>query len=253
MSEAIEQEVVESPDPTPAPIEQPADSTFLDFDKPESLTPDRIQARMGEITRKGRDRERELQAQLKESQDLAQTLKQESLEASKPLEVLAPTADQAIDDPEAFTAQQQRREQYLSDKAGHDSSIQQNEKALKDSAAAATQSRVNTFQANAKDDGLNEATLNNAVNVVVNSGIPQEIGDFLLTNKAGPKLTMELASNPMILQEIASMSPMDAAIKLNEMSQSLKQNITDPPPPPETMSGNGKASTDDYDSYGSFS
>jgi hypothetical protein len=147
----------------------------------------------------------------------------------------------------------QRREQYLTANEAHTGKVQRNEKALKQSAEQVQQEKLNVFQGNAQSDGLDMPTLNNAVNVVVGSGVSPDIADFLLTDKVGPKLAIELAANPMALQEIVGMSSMNAAIKLNAMSQSLKTTKTDPPPPPEVIGGNGKASIDDFDNYGQFS
>jgi hypothetical protein len=250
MSEANQQENAVSPDPAEAPIAPIAESTYLDFDNSDTLPTEAVKARMGEITRKGRDRERELQAQLQQSEDTAQKLRQEALNASKPVEVLAPTADLAIDNPDEFTAQQQRREDFLKSQSTHTAKVEQNEQALKQSVEIAQQEKLNTFQGNAQSDGLDMPTLNNAVNVVVSSGVSPEVADFLLTDKAGPKLAIELAKNPLQLQEIAGMTSMNAAIKLNVMSQSLsKPKVPSAPPPAETLSGSGKAPTNGIMQY----
>jgi hypothetical protein len=218
-----------------------ADNTYIDFNNPDDFTPEKVQARMGEITRKGRDRERELKAELQTQRERAAELEKQALEASKPLEVAAPDADLAITDPDAFTAQQQRREQYLIDQEQHKGKLQQNEQALRQTQEQAQQTKVNTFMGNAQKDGISIPELNTATSVVVNAGINSDVAEHLMSDNLGPQLILELAKDPMRLAELTQMSNLQAGALFAEMSKGLVKQTTSPPPPPETIGGNGKA------------
>lgn len=104
--------------------------------------------------------------------------------------------------------------------------------------------KIESYAERAKSQGIKEADLIVAANRVADSGVSPDIAEFLLTDKDGPAITAYLADdrNVMELYELASMNPVSAGIKLNEIrakASVMKQKASSAPTPPEMVGGRG--------------
>lgn len=76
----------------------------------------------------------------------------------------------------------------------------------------------------------------------VASYIAPELGDYLLDSEQGPAITVHLAKNPQVLEQVAQMPPMMAAAHIATSivpNLSAKPKQTKAPKPPETLGGGG--------------
>lgn len=216
--------------------EQDKPNSYLDFEKlPEDVRP-KVKERVGELTRKYHDTDRDLQAERKRRQELEQQL----LEREKPKEVAQPSADTAIDDPEEFSRQLAAREQYLRDLADHDAKIKAITQAEEAKQKQLSEQRVSQYQKRAAALAVDNAKLVQSENIVGSVLRSQEVANFLLDHKYGPQLAIHLAENPSELYSVASMAPMDAAIQLENISRRFNKPTNTPGPDPhDTISGRG--------------
>lgn len=221
-------------------------STFLDFDKPETLTPDNVKGRVGELTRK----QHEADALAKKEKQRADDLEKQLRELKKPKEVAAPKPDDAIEDPEKFQAQQHAREEYLRKQAQFDAETQRLEDDAARQAREAEAQQVESFNQKAADSGIDPIKVSQASNVVA-SAIAQSqhkslLADELLGHDKAPELIVHLAENPMKLYEIAGASPFEAARKMDAIVKTLTQSTEVLDPPDELKGGAIDISGDNF-------
>lgn len=118
-------------------------------------------------------------------------------------------------------------------------------------AVTARQTEINqkaeTFDATAKSQGFAPAELEAASQVVASYAIAPELAEFLLGRVDGPAVTTYLAQNPVELESIASMSPIAAAIFINDTvagkAKSVLPKSSAAPDPLELLDGKGKPDT----------
>jgi hypothetical protein len=112
----------------------------------------------------------------------------------------------------------------------------------------ALQEKVTQYRTNAQSLGLDPDDVDRAGDAVVNYGISADVASFLLEDKDGPLITKYLADNPMEIERLSTMSPMMAAIAVNndlrERASVYRPKTTSAPAPPETLSGGGVPSDD---------
>ena len=91
--------------------------------------------------------------------------------------------------------------------------------------------------------GLNAEEVRKAGDVVVSYGISGELAEFIAGDSDGPLITKYLANNPLELDDLRNMSPIQAALKINSdirsAASTLKPQATGAPDPAETLSGRG--------------
>lgn len=106
--------------------------------------------------------------------------------------------------------------------------------------------------------GLDPNKVEAAGNRVVDYGISADLANFILADEEGPLITQYLADNPMELDGLARMTPMQAAVRVNsvvrEKAASLKPQISQAPEPTEVLNGRGAPEgTDPWLAGGTYS
>jgi hypothetical protein len=102
---------------------------------------------------------------------------------------------------------------------------------------------VTEYNGRAVKLGLDASEVERAGETVVQYGISQDLATFILGDEEGPLITKYLAANPLELDALSRMSPMQAAIRVNAeirtKAASLKPQISQAPEPTEVLSGRG--------------
>lgn len=91
--------------------------------------------------------------------------------------------------------------------------------------------------------GLDATKVESAGNRVVEYGISADLAQFILADPEGPLITTYLAENPLELDRLGKMTPMQAAVRVNstirEKAAPLKPKVTQAPEPAEVLNGRG--------------
>ena len=91
--------------------------------------------------------------------------------------------------------------------------------------------------------GIKPEDLLAAGQTIATHGLPLQTQGFILDQATGPQITMYLAKNPAVLQELSRMSPMDAAVRISSQIKPLAAKMTKatihPADPAESLSGQG--------------
>ncbi len=191
---------------------------------------------------KFREEERNHSATKKDLDDARAQLA--AIEANKPKPEIPDMPDSFDED---FTEKMAARDQAIIAKAQFDTQqgvlVQQQESANQaqaDAQAKTVNDAVAVYQSRTTELGLKAEEIDAAANVVAGYVSP-EVGMYLLSDADGPLMTKYLADNPLELDALRNMSPMQAAITLNstvrEASQKLKPQQTNTPAPAETLDG----------------
>jgi len=102
---------------------------------------------------------------------------------------------------------------------------------------------VNTYNERAVKLGVSEAELQAAGNAVVNYGINEQVASFILNDDQGPLITKYLAQNPLELETLSQLDPMNAAIRIQteikQKASTLGVKTPTAPNPVEPLSGSG--------------
>lgn len=112
-----------------------------------------------------------------------------------------------------------------------------------EAALVETQKDAKTYFDRASELGIKQQDILAAGQMVANMGIQDEVASFILTDETGPLITQYLAANPLVLDEIRRMSPMNAAIEISSVikpkAAELKPRTTQAPDPVEPLRGAG--------------
>lgn len=235
--------------PESAKPEEEEDSTFLDFDKPETITPDRVKARIQAETRRKYEQEKELR-RLREERE---KLERELLELKKPKEVQPPSVDLAIDDAEEFQRQnqayleaQRAREKWEAEQA-------ERERKAEEAKALEQQQKEAALIEKAEKHGVTRDKLQRDARIVgdimqhevprhteADANRQKEIMDYILDHDYAYRLLGDFATNPSELQDLMNLSTAKAVEKISEKSLAYKQSLkSKAPPPDEPLRGNG--------------
>jgi hypothetical protein len=91
--------------------------------------------------------------------------------------------------------------------------------------------------------GLDANDIARAGKTVVDYGISGDVAEFILQQEEGPLITKYLADNPLELDELRNMPPIDAALRINstikQAASALKPQASEAPDPAETLAGRG--------------
>jgi len=203
---------------------------------------DKAQQAINKQHRKFRDEERkrlDVEGQL-----TAANAKLQEIEANKPKPEIPPMPDSFDED---FDTKMATRDQAIISKAQFDAQqgvfAQQQESAKQaqvDAQAKSINDAVAVYQSKTTELGLKQEEIDAAGNIVAGY-VSQDVAMFLLSDPDGPLMTKHLADNPLELDALRNMTPMQAAITLNstvrEASQKLKPQQTNTPAPAETLQG----------------
>lgn len=216
---------------------RPEESGYIDFKALEEKVgkdeAHRIQSRINADFRKNKEAERKWQ----EAEQKRQELEQKLHELEKPKEVVPPSSDDFLDDEEAA---QQKLQQYLDSQSKikeWESEKQRREQELQQAQLQAQQEKAQKYEDRLKAAKLDEQQMRYSEQVVAKSlqhnPNAQMIGDALLTHDYGPQIVQKLASDAVLLQELASLSPIQAGVKLHELSQQFVPKRKSSAPEPD--------------------
>lgn len=117
------------------------------------------------------------------------------------------------------------------------------------SAQKAREESISKYVETGLSDGLSVEQMQENEQVIIQSGMKPEVGDFLMSDPNAAKVADYLAKNPLELAELNSLSAMQAAVKLNTLRQNAlaQGNFTKAPDPIQQNSGGGGKESDDLD------
>ena len=98
------------------------------------------------------------------------------------------------------------------------------------------------FKKNASDLGVDQQSLADAAQAVINYGVTPDIENAILSDANGPLMLQYLAANPLELSDLIEANPLKAGMLLAEVkskSLSLKPKPSSAPPPPQALDGRG--------------
>ena len=236
-NEEVNQEVLET-------AEGGAELATAQEEEPEKID-DGAQKAINKQHAKYRDEERKRIASEKEAEGLREKLAK--LEAEKG-DLTIPEAPDPYD--ENYEEQLKVRDEAIMRKAtqeAHQQNVIAQQDAQKEVADKAEQERVSTlvqgYDKQIAKLGLSPEEIRVAGNKVVEYGISVDVAEFILQQEDGPLITKYLADNPVIMDDLRHMRPIDAALKINsdirKAASTLKPQATAAPDPIETLSGRG--------------
>ena len=200
--------------------------------------------------KKFRDEER---ARLK-AEEKAATLEKELEELrAKSVDLTIPPMPDPLD--ENFDEKVRLRDEKIKAVSAHEVELSQKEQQAKDheqeaknSQIEAKDAQVAAFNAQTVTLGLNPQEIGKAAKAVVEYGISEVLEDAVLEDPDGPLLVQVLASNPVKLHELNSMTAFQAFKALEEMRPQallLKPKNSQAPDPPDILSGGGVGEIED--------
>jgi len=243
VDEPVDESVDESADNEDEPVVDSTDPIAPEVKPPVSFNEDQQRVFDDAISKKvakQREAEREL-AQLQ--QELAQA-RQRLPQETRP--ELPPIPDAWADD---FQEQMTQRDQILLQQSefdtrkrweGEQQQRAEMERQLKEQDDM--NKVVESYADRAKKQGIKPAELQAAANVVASYNLDNSLIAHILTEKHGPSITHYLAKNPVVMDSLRAMTPMQAAVKISgEISEAAKsvQGGKQPPAPTETLRGGG--------------
>jgi hypothetical protein len=237
--EESQEEVVEEQPVAPEP---PKPTGYIDYEALPEDVRDTVKMRVDGDFRKNKEAERKL----KEADRKIKEYEDKLAEFQKPKEVAAPNPDDAYDDPDKFKSQYEAHQEYLKSQSDWQvqEQLKQHQQAERERLAA--HERQQNFLKKTESAGINQQELGYAASVVAPQVTP-ELEGYLLEHDYGPQLLVQLAKNPMELQELASLNPMQVGVKLEAMATAFKPTKrTSAPPPDEPIQGSGVNATEDY-------
>lgn len=98
------------------------------------------------------------------------------------------------------------------------------------------------FKKNASDLGVDQQSLADAAQAVINYGVTPDIENAILSDANGPLMLQYLAANPLELSDLIEANPLRAGMLLADVkskSLSLKPKLSSAPPPPQALDGRG--------------
>jgi len=142
------------------------------------------------------------------------------------------------------------REEAIRQQAAQDAQkniVIEQQTANNEAAQRAEQNRINglveVYDKNIAKLGLDSTDIKNAVQTIVDYGVDGSVREFILQQEDGPLITKYLADNPLVLDDLRNMSPINAALKIETeikaAASTLKPQASNAPDPAETLSGRG--------------
>lgn len=226
-----------APESTPEPVED--EQQELINAKAQELA----QKAINKQTRKMHDERR---AREKAERELSQLKAQQAeLEQSRPAPTIPPIPNPYDED---YEAKMQARDAAILAKARHDDAVQQNkqrqqklEEEKQQAEFQKAQDVVDSYVKKAQQMGISQDDMEAASMLVGNSGIQDDLANFLLQQEDSPLLMQYLAANPVDLEELVGSTPYEAAVRLStdirQKAHALKPKPTATPEPPDRLEG----------------
>ena len=220
------------------------ESTFLDFDDPKSITPDRVKARVNADYRKLAQQAKELERYRREERER----KQKEFEATKPKEVPLPTEDDFLDDPVAAQQKQQAAIEAAQKAAEWNAQKAQMDEAEAAEQRQAQQQLVSGFLERSQAAGISQAAISTAGAIVDQAGISPTLADYLMGYEQGPQVVKYLADNAQALSDIVNApNELVAVEKIQRLAGKLnKKTVSTAPPPAAPLNGAGVRTDNTY-------
>lgn len=148
-----------------------------------------------------------------------------------------------------YAAKLAARDAALRDAAMFDASVQQQQysqqqqhQAEQKKTQEALLEKVTTYSGRADKLGIDSTELQAAGNTVAQGGLDNSVVDYILTEEQGPAITTYLANNPLELDTIREMSPMQAGVYIaNTVKAKAISSRPSPNPPPAPVDNPGGA------------
>jgi hypothetical protein len=197
----------ESPETPPETPPEPPPVVFSD--EQQAKFNSEIGKKVGKQREAERERDEERARAVVAEQELA------ALKAPQRPEI-PPTPDPYDDD---YEGKMRLRDDALVQTAQYDAqanAYQAQEQALQQQQAADANKTllesVTTYSDRADKLGITTQELQQAGNVVAQHGIGDEVAEYILADEQGPNITMYLAQNPLEMETIRNMHPMQASV-----------------------------------------
>lgn len=186
----------------------------------------------------------------REKEELARRLAE--IEAQKPKETrpnVPPIPDPWDDN---FEEKVRQRDEALAKASAYDAQqriIQEQEQAREQERLQKQQqelaTRVTTYSERAKQLGIEAQELAQA-GQRLSGQVSDDVASYILDNEQGPLMTKYLSANPLELDRLQSMNPMQAAVYLEtqvkpKAAQLGRKKVSQAPEPVETLNGGGAA------------
>lgn len=218
-----------------------APATDVEQEKPT----DGAQKAINKQHAKYREEERKRIAAEGEAKELKEKL--EAIEATRADVTIPPIPDPYEDD---FEEKVKARDEAITRKATQDAQHQNvldQQSASAEAANKAEQERVqsviSTYDQRIVKLGLDQAEVRAAGDKVIDHGITGDLAMYIMQQEDGPLITKYLADNPIQVDELRHMTPMEAAVKINSdiklAASAMKPQASNAPDPAETLSGRG--------------
>lgn len=238
----IEAEVIDN-----AQVEETAETEVQSESSPEKLNG--VQERINKITAE------KYQAQ-REKEELERKLAE--IESQKPVQVSAdveqPSLPDDLYDEEAMRQYHIANQKYIQEVAQKNaqSAIENQQKTVAQQQQQAKQREVVTkYAENAQRDGVTIEKLQAAEAALNQAGISPQLGQYLINDVNGGKIVEYLHDNPAKMQEVLSLDPVSAGIKINAeiraAALSKTPKVSNAPEPTLDIKGGGYKEVDDFD------
>jgi len=220
-------------------------------DDKQDKTNDGAQKAINKQHAKYREEERKRIEVEKEAKELREKLA--AFESAKVETDIPPIPDPYDDD---YEDKIKARDEAITRKASQEaqkSFLTEQQNAQKETAKKTEQERINTlisgYDKHTVTLGLNPSDVAKAGNKVVEYGISGEVAEFILEQEDGPLITTYLSENPILLDELRHMTPIQAAFKVSSdiraAASGLKPQASTAPDPVEILTGRGAGETED--------
>ncbi len=191
-----------------------------------------------------REEQKQKEAALKEADELKKRLEEFEKEKEP---TIPPIPDQFDDDYDQKIAERdeairkavafQQKQTFLQEQKNNEI------KKIQEQRESHTKKVLNSYRERVKEIGFTEEEQIKNENVIAAYIQDQSIAEFILSSDNGPLVVKSLAENPVELERISQMSPMQAAVYITNVvspnASKLKPQTTKTPPPADIQYGSG--------------
>lgn len=186
-------------------------------------------------------KQKEAERQAEEERKKREEAEAELAKLKQPERPVVPDMPNPYDDD--FESKLQAREEAIVAQAKYDGQQalaqqqeQQRQYQAQQEAAAEQQRRVVAYSGRAEKLGIEPQELQQAGHTVAQMGVADDVVNHILSDEQGPSITVYLAKNPMAIEEMHGMSPMQAAIYIeNQVKPKAVGSRPSPTPSPNTV------------------
>ena len=234
---------VEEPAPEPEAPKEP-EKPEASTEKKVEFTPEQ-QAVFDHAISKRTAKTREAERRAEEAERWAEEAQRQLAQFNAPVHRDVPPMPDPYD--QDFQTKLQQRDAILAHNARvdfHQEQLRQQDQVAQQQKAqreqAALQESVATYTQQAAKLGITQDRLAQAGASVAQFGIHNDLVTHILADDHGPAITVYLADHPLELEQVASMSPLQAAAYIErEVKPKMRKKVDPPPAPVPTLKGSG--------------